>query len=137
MCARTTAAALVITAVVLAAGCTKTVTLKKSAYDVEVASASAVAASRLECRELQMLDVTTHPKEEPENARWTVAEIKARNLGASMDATHLVWQDKETFLCDRDGNRLTPDTDEAKNARECKRLSAMSYQCMVGSAPPM
>jgi hypothetical protein len=124
-------------AATVSAGCTKTVMLEESAYNVEVASASAVAASRLECNEIEMIHVTTHPKERPENDRWTVAEIKARNLGARHDATHVVWQNKETFACDRNGERLMSGTEQAKSARECERLSAMTYQCMVGNAPPM
>lgn len=130
-------AVVVLLVAVGSVGCTKTVTLEESAYNVEVATASSVAASRLECDEVEMISVTTSPHERPENDRWTVPEIKARNKGASLDATHLVWQDDETFPCRRDGTRIAEGSDEAENARQCKRLSAMTYQCMVGNAPPM
>jgi hypothetical protein len=120
-----------------ATACTKKVALKKSAYNVEIASASAVAASRLECDELERVVVTTMPNERPESDRWSVEEIKVRNAAASLDATHVVWNDRETFPCDRSGERIAEGTKEAKNARQCKRLSAMSYQCMVGRAPSL
>ena len=122
-------------AVALCSACTKKVTLKRSAQNVEIASASAVASARLKCDELELIYVTTQPHERSDSERWTVAEIKARNLGASVDATHLVWQDEEDFPCNRDGERLMEGSNEAKNARTCKRLSAMAYQCMVGEAP--
>jgi hypothetical protein len=120
-----------------ATGCTKKVALEESAYNVEIASASAVAASRLECDELERVVVTTMPNERPESDRWSVEEIKVRNAAASLDATHVVWNDRETFACDRNGERIAEGSKEAKNARQCKRLSAMSYQCMVGRAPSL
>lgn len=118
---------LAIFVMLAASACARSVALKPSGVQVETVTQDYVRGARSDrCQKLGEYDVIVFPNEKPEDPRYSVAEIKARNGAKTFEATHVLLWPGADFSCDDAGAE-----DEASSTT-CTRQPVTAYQCLFG-----